>query len=283
MAVTVIESARSREPKRSVEGATIPLRWVAWGSIDHEEVYAAIALNSPDVFDTYQLREISCVPQGGGVWLCESLYGFGPELLTDTPTTPLTPVLDSPLGPDYTFDLTAKTAHITQSIATVESVASGGGAAPNFQKAIGVDRDRVNGTEAFYGYLEFTRFVEISPLTLRILQSWKNLVGRTNSVAWGGFGAQECLYLGCVPKCMTGAVWQIWHKFAAGETWNTGDPRLIVSPSITMSQKKPFDYLWAAYQYGNDAVASRIVQTPAAAYIEQVQFTGDFTILGLGS
>ena len=71
--------------------------------------------------------------------------------------------------------------------------------------------------------------------------------------------------------------WEISFRFA-------GSPNvmnLTVGP-VTGVSKKGWEYLWVRYETVEDAAAKRLVQRPAAVYVEKVYESGDFGALGIG-
>lgn len=158
------------------------------------------------------------------------------------------------------------------------------GAGADYKNAIGVTRDSVAGTDVYAGKLEFTISQRNLPLTLPWLRTMRSTVAKTNRYAWRGFAAGELLYLGATGRFTPDELWNITHKFAAGEHQcaiplsfdaATGKPKIVVP------FKGAWEYLWCSYT--DETSANLLVQVPQAAYVEQVYQDADLTLLGLGA
>lgn len=116
-----MELAGSRETTKAVDAQSIPLKYVAWTTIDQGVLNTAFALLVGTSFGGLPLDTLKCTPQGGGVWNCEALFSLRvpapPENNDDTEA----------LGIAYAIDLSAGQIHITQSLETVSRVAGGSG------------------------------------------------------------------------------------------------------------------------------------------------------------
>ncbi|MFI4860263.1 MAG: hypothetical protein ACIAXF_06230 [Phycisphaerales bacterium JB063] len=121
-------------------------------------------------------------------------------------------------GSTFTFDTTGGTQHITQSLSTVGTYAAAGvPGAPDFQGAIGVSSDQVEGvdiTVPMYGFAE-THYLSTATVTQAYKGTLFNLTGKVNSDSFRGLSPGECLFLGA-----TGALradqddWEITFRFA---------------------------------------------------------------------
>lgn len=121
MPLRVVELAKSREIEQSVDSKSIVLNFVAYWSNDENAVATALLLVAPVYRDGLRRNEYKCHPQGGGVWHCDVTYSWN-AITTDAPATPGD---NTNLGPEFSFDTTAGTAHITQSLATRYKLAAG--------------------------------------------------------------------------------------------------------------------------------------------------------------
>lgn len=157
------------------------------------------------------------------------------------------------------------------------------GSAPNYKQAIGVTRDRVEGTEIFAPKFEFTITASYFPLKLPYMRLIRKLCARTNAYPWGGFAVGEVVYLGATGQCAPGSVWRVTHKFAAGENLYAVPVSLDTDgkPAIVVPYKGAWEYLWTIY--GPSVDANQLIEIPKAAYVEKVYRQGDFSLLGVGA
>lgn len=339
MSLVFIETQKSRQITGSVSDSKLRREWVALRSMNEVLVKAALLTEAGSIFEGLPYASHKADPLGGGVWLCEAMYEFR------IPESPENQDDDEALGPSYAVDITAGTQHVTQSLATVQSKATGinltmhptlalrarpdgtivptaddvgktvtvtgggvnwnpgtytitaidngywvlnsspgpaaqtGGrfwttAAPDYRQAIGVTKDRVEGTDKFVPKFEFSITVKTYPVTLAFLRTVRSTVAKTNDLAWKGFEPGEVLYLGMTGQCEPNNFWTLTHKFAAGENLTN----VPVTPELSMD-KKAWEYLWCTYQ---QAVVNGIaLQVPRAAYVEQMYYSADLNTLRL--
>lgn len=340
MALVFIETQKSRQVVGSFTDSKLRREWVALRSTNEVLVKAGLLAEAGSVFDGLPYASHKADPLGGGVWLCEVMYEFR------IPESPANQDDDEALGPSYAVDITAGTQHITQSLATIQSkatginltvhpstatrvrpegtitptaddvgktvtVTNGGGpwtaatytitavadgywtlnsspaaavgtsgghfwttAAPNYRQAIGVTRDRVEGTDKFVPKFEFSITVKTYPVTLSFLRTVRSCVAKTNQAEWKGFAAGEVLYMGMTGQCEPNNYWSLTHKFAAGENLTN----VQITPDLTMN-KGAFHYLWCTYQ--QQVVNGIALQVPRAAYVEQIYDETDLNQLRL--
>lgn len=151
-------------------------------------------------------------------------------------------------------------------------------AAPNYNQAIAVTRDRVCGTDVYVGCLEFSITAQCYPVTLELIATLKGLVGAFNRATWYNFPPKTLLYMGCTGTPRPGNIWTLKHRFAASENLRN----IAVGSKITIPFKGGWDFLWAAYSDMTVSLPNgrtHNVQAPYAAYVEQVARAGDFSAL----
>lgn len=147
-------------------------------------------------------------------------------------------------------------------------------AAPNYNQAIGVTKDRVEGTDKFVPKFEFSVTVKTYPVTLNFLRTVRACVAKTNSAPWKGFATGEVLYMGMTGQCEPNNFWTLTHKFAAGENLTA-----VPVTSILTMDKGAWEYLWCTYQ---QAVVNGVtLQVPRSAYVEQIYYSADLNVLRL--
>jgi hypothetical protein len=181
----------------------------------------------------------------------------------------------------FQFDTGGGTRHVTQSLSTVSSHAPAGKTAPDFQGAIGVTHDSVEGVDITVPVYHFseTHYLPDSQVTLTYRGELFGLTGKVNNASFKGLSAGECLFLGAAGSQRGfGEDWEITFKFAASPNASGLD----VGP-ITGIAKKGWEYLWVRYADVEDAAAKTLVKQPVAAYVEKVYEEGDFSQLGIGT
>ena len=121
MAITLNEHAESRRIALTTAGEGQRLRWHARGSTDQAAIKAALLAAAPATWDGLTFVGADATPYpGGGHWDCTADYAYSPEEAQGVKAL-TEPTATDPLGPEFEFDLTAQTAHITQSVRTVTS------------------------------------------------------------------------------------------------------------------------------------------------------------------
>jgi hypothetical protein len=151
-------------------------------------------------------------------------------------------------------------------------------AAPNYGQAIGVTRDRVNGTDIFVGAMEFSITAQYYPVTLNLLVTMLGLVGKFNQAEYYNFPTKTLCYMGCTGAPKPGDVWTLKHRFACSPNLTN----VAVGSNLTLPFKGGWDFLWACYrdEYVRTADGGQfLTQKPFAAYVEQTLQPGDFDSL----
>ena len=181
----------------------------------------------------------------------------------------------------FAFETRGGTQHITQSLATVASYASPDiPAAPNFDGAIGVTEDSVDGVDITVPVYTFSETHYLSPgaVTTAYKGTLFALTGCVNDAAFKGLTAGECLFLGAAGTKRGDDPWEISFAFA-------GSPNVtgLSIGSIVGIEKKGWEYIWASYRQTEDTAAKMLVRKPIAAYVERVYREGNFSSLGIGT
>ena len=256
MAITIDERFNSREATEGSSTST-ELLYLVQGTEDDLQVKSLVAATAPTVYDGLVRDSFSVTPLGGGVWECTVRY-----VLLESES-------------QFTFDTGGGTQHITQSLQTIGGYAPPGFTAPNFQGAMGVTTDSVEGTDItvpVYSFTE-THYISGALVTPAYKAALFFLTGKVNGAAFKGFAAGEVLFLGAAGSKRGTDDWEITYRFAASPNV-TG---LVVGP-ITGIVKKGWEYLWVRYADAEDQYV--LVKRPIAAYVEQVYELGDFSGLG---
>lgn len=228
---------------------------------DEEEVRTLLFTTSPAVYLGLVRESIQAEPLGGGVWKGYVRY----DRINDT---------------EFTFDTAGGSQRITQSLATINSYAPTGLTAPNFQGAIGVSDDRVEGAEIpgrSYQFTETYRFAD-GLITPTYRSNLFQLTGRFNNATFKGFSSGECLLMGVTGSKRGDELWSLTFRFACSPNV-TG----LSVGTITGISKLGWDYLWVRYADFEDSLAYCVVKRPIAAYVERVIQPGNFSLLGIGT
>lgn len=228
------------------------------GTNDEGDVKTILLATAPAAYQGLAIETIEAEPVGPLLWKGYARYF---RLTNDD---------------EYTFDTSGGTQKITQSLETVSSYAPTGLTPPDFQGAIGVSEDRVEGVDVTvpaYQFSETHRFANAF-----VDQAYKlalfNLTGRYNNATFRGFAAGECMFLGAAGSRRGDDLWSITFRFACSPNVSG-----LVIGGMTIN-KLGWDYLWVRYADYADTAASALVKRPVAAYVERVYHPGDFSVLG---
>lgn len=266
---SIRERDRSRGGGKSTSGGNRNLRYIIEGTTDDATVQSLIEGKIPAIyqgrfFESYDYEPV----EGGEIWEATARYTSRPA-----------PGLNSPTGPAFSFDTSAGTQHITQSLQTVGWYpAPGVPAAPNFDGAINANGEQVQGCDIYLPVYNFTETHYFAPE--RITDAYKGhlfrCTGKMNTSGFKNHARGEVLFLGARGSLRTGEDWEITYSFAASPNASN----LRVGP-ITVTAKLGWDYLWVFYAEIGDFAAKRVVQQPIAAYVERVYEFADYSTLGI--
>jgi hypothetical protein len=177
-------------------------------------------------------------------------------------------------GPDFNFDTTGQTMHITQSLATVGMY----GQFPlDYEKAIGVTDKAVEGVDITVPTFKWTERHYFSPasMTPQFMGQIFHLTGCVNAAPFRFCLAGEALFLGATGTERKGLC-EVTFNFAGSP--NKTDFKV---GSIDVASKKGWEYMWVRYE---DTEGEKdIIKKPSSVYVEKVYEDGDFSELQIGS
>jgi hypothetical protein len=263
MPAVITERYNSRQATES-DSPTTELLYTVSGTEDDVEVRSLVEATIPASYLGLLHQSYTIEPIGGGVWEITVQYSqYEPK--------------DNGQS-SFAFDTGGGTTHVTQSRQTLGSYAPAGMTAPDFQGAIGVTLDSVEGTDItvpVYNFSE-THYLNNALVTGSYKLTLFSLTGRINGSGFKGFAAGEVLFLGASGSKRGSDNWEITYRFAASPNV-TG---LTVGP-ISGITKRGWDYLWVRYADAEDQYV--LVKRPIAAYVERVYLDGNFAALGIGT
>ncbi|TWU54850.1 hypothetical protein Poly51_35690 [Rubripirellula tenax] len=172
------------------------------------------------------------------------------------------------------FNTTGATTHVNQSLGTRGIYAAPGKTAPNYRGAIGVSDSGVSGVDITVPAFEFSVRKKFEFVSTSYLLAVVAMTGRTNSTDWSIFGPGEALFLGGEGGEDDNNWVDITYHFAARP-----NQAALQLGEIGTVNKRGWDYLWV--KHDEEVVGDRVLQTPAAAYVEQVYPEGNFNALGI--
>jgi hypothetical protein len=295
MALRITEDPKSRSLEYGAQngGQTLSFNVVATAGETETDIWLFALLNSSPYFNGFIRNNVKVDPQGGTLFGVTITYGTtgvggGDQPLGGegndggSPTNPSSPASDStPLTSGYSFSISCPRIHYTQSRQTISSTKRGGGVAPDWKGAIGIDTssgvNKIQGADwppdaAF----SFSRTFARATVTQGYLETLALLAGRPNNAEFYGFDEGEVILLQADGQFTQGEGWSITMKFGV----SLNDTDIVICDGLTVPEKLGWNYLWVLYadvQDGND------VRTwPEAAYVEEILRPVDFSLLEIG-
>lgn len=253
--------------------STAELTWRVWGTHSHDAARDYLADESvvPDTFDGLVFKSLSWTHDGGGVWQFTASY-VHPDKSDDRSTLDVGDYV-------FSFDVGGETVSRTVSLGTT-SYAKTGETAPDFKGAIGVVKEKgeskVEGVDVGVSSLKFSirKRMPLATITLDYVRTLKALCFRKNTAAFLGFPAGELLFIGASGQEGTDTDPEVTFNFIASDNVDA-----LTIGDITGIAKSGHDYLWVYFEDIEDATAEMTVKQPKAAYVEQVYYEGDFSLL----
>jgi len=277
--ILVWEKALSPHLTESVEAAAYEQRFGVAGTIDEVAVRVAVeAFLNPTAQFTNQVlgfQSYVATHEGAGIW--DVVINWGKALQRGSTAEPFPP--DNPV---YNFEIGTQTTHVTQAKETIGTYVPAGQTAPDFQGAIGVNGESVEGTDVNVPTLTWSETWAVPQGTVndQYLKTIFDVASApVNNAPWRTFDEGEVLFLGASGTEKDKIDFEITFRFSASPnaqnlTIGTG------ANKITIPAKKGWEYLWMRYQ---DVVSAKsLVKQPVAATVVRVYDTSDFSQLGIG-
>lgn len=270
MPATAVEKHGSPQVTTGMSGQA-NLEYLIHDASDETAALAALAAAAPSTYMSMAQESLSVQPVDDEAekWEGTARYTKGSGSVPQTGDSA------------FSFDTTGGTQHITQSVETIGGYAPTGGTVPDFQGAIGVSDNSVEGVDITVPVYKFseTHYLPASEVDNTFKGMIFDLTGKVNNATFKGLAAGECLFLGAQgSRRGTGPDddWEITLNYAASPNKTS-----IVIGDITVTAKKGWEYLWIRYENAVDGVANRVVKVPTAAYVEKVYDEADFSPLDL--
>jgi len=265
------ERLETRNSEEGLKSASVEFNYIIRGSSNDVLVKNFLIAKSPTEYDGMSIESVSIKPmsvQTGGVdswWEGTVKYTWAAKEKNDDEGWPL---------PTYSFDTSGGTFHISTSLMTIGSIpAPGTGNPPNFEGAIGVSKDKVQGVDIVLPKLGFseTHKFPVDTITGPFIKGLARATGRTNSDNFRTFKPGELLFLGATGQKSDTDV-SVTYKFEASE--NMVDYKL---GNVTIPRKDGHHYLWTHYTDQTDDSTGTTQNKLRAAYVEQIYDTCNFS------
>jgi len=239
-----------------------------------------------DDFTAAALLDGATLAQLGSLWKQSlKVSEEGPEHYLGTITYGPMPLRKPVFEMCLSFDTTGGTQKITQAFSEVSIDVPAGATAPEFNGAIGVKDDGVEGVDIVVPVFNWVEQWSLPKAMMTGAAAWEyaktlsDLTGTKNAATFRTFAAGEVLFLGATGEWSTkdADYFSISYKFSRlpnREEFDIGE--------ITVASKRGHDYMWVRYQTSEDSAAKCLVQTPMAVIVDEVYPDGDFSLLGIG-
>lgn len=258
--------------------------YMVWETTDEYEAYAAVAAEAPltDGFlvrDSIKLSHIEI-----DVWEATVEY-IDPSKQNENK--------DPDIGQiEWDFDTTGGTQHITSSYETKTVYTQAGWNQIWFEKAIEAVKKKhgweVKGTDVVVPKLEITCTTSFAPnvITLDWIKAVARMTGKTNHAPWKTFDIGEMLFMGARIKAKYREKVAITFTFSASENITAAHGVFIGGQeggggAFGPVEKRGHEHMWIYFINQEDA--NRVLMKPVQCNIEQIYFSADFSLLGLGN
>lgn len=180
---------------------------------------------------------------------------------------------------EYEYETGGGSKHITHSLETVGRYAPAGTTAPNYQGAINVTANGVEGVDIVWPVFHWseTHYLSSAVVTQEWAVAVAQISGCVNSTPFRGFARGEVLFLGVSGRKRGDGVWQM--RFAFAMQHNQTD---LSIGGITGIACEGWHLIWTRYREQEDSTAGCMVQVPIGVYVERVYNYADLGgVLGI--
>ncbi|MCX5685269.1 MAG: hypothetical protein NT049_16545 [Planctomycetota bacterium] len=273
MAVTIAEKAESRAASQGDQNS-VELQFTVMGAADEAEALAALTAQAPTAWNGLVRKNCRVEPVGDGssCWNGTVTYGGATASKQEG-------------SKSLSFDTTGGTQHITQAKEHVSTTYYEGDTPPNFQGAIGVTDDSVEGCDITVPVFSFsvTKYLSKAAMTSTYVGYLFTLTGKTNSaqvsITVNGltltFAAGELLFLGASGSARGDDSWEVTFRFAASPNATN-----LSIGGLTGIAKKGWEYMWVQYKDAKDTGAKCVLKKPKRVIVDRVYDSGDLSLLG---
>jgi len=268
------------------------LEYVITGETDEGAAITLLAATAPATFQNLLPQDYGVEPIGDpsidGTWYGTVSYSTN-QGSNNPPAT----------GDSYfNFDTSGGTVHVSTSRSTTmaaydDTLYPNG--APDFSQGINVTRDGgAQGTDIVAGAFNFseTHYFDAADVDAAYKLALADATGKVNDAAFKGFAIGEVLFLGASGNRRgTDATdgWEISFRFSVqrsksnfkvADNMNKGGD---AAPGTGQIDVVGWEYVWVNFVPKADATAKVTRQIPAAAYVEQLYESADFSTLDIGT
>jgi len=198
MPITVTEKWDSR-PTNGGEQPSVELLFVIDGTDDNLAAHAALLEHAPSEYEDLVLQSTHIERIAEYSWEASARYG-----MTEAKQAGQS---------QYSFDTGGGTQHITQSLATIGRYAAPGAVAPDYQGAIGVTSEQVQGVDITVPVFQFseTHYFADVVVTDAYKGALFSLTGTVNAGPFRNFAPGEVLFLGASGSKRGREPWEITY------------------------------------------------------------------------
>lgn len=290
MTITVIAEQDSEAAKKMrVDNKDGVRTWKVTGTFEEDAAFTALAIEVPETIevdgDTLYLDKIKVKNNQADVWDGTAWYISEEEKNEQEEKQK-----QKNPGPEWEFDTTGGTRHITSSYKTTQygEFGAGGEVTTRYANAINVKRTKtgfdVKGCEKIVPSLEATVTFPVPPGTIGLgwIMDVARATGKTNATAWKDFLPGEALFKGGRIKLKR------YDKTVVAYTFKLSE-NITVQHNIKVGDIGPFeagghDYVWVEYENVDKTDSDGNLQIfPKARYlfVEEIYRKTSFDFLGI--
>lgn len=266
----MVRFAPTRDSGESTENPrSITLKYLLDGIFEHPVAKMYAIASTLPVYDGLYRQDVKLQPIGFNLWNVTVPYG---------------PEKKPAIGEcTWAVDTTGGTAHITQSLETIQRYAPAGKTATDHKGAIGINKEGdVEGCDIVIPSCKWTETWNLSAAaaSFAYIDTLEALTGHVNNATFRGKPAGEVRFDGATGGGSTKDPTMVVLTFHFVRSKSvTG----ITAGDITGIAKDGWQYLWYEYSAKADATAKATARRPRAAHVERVYDSADFSLLGIGT